>query len=189
MAICDFCGDLFTPNGRGKHRFSQRFCSIGCGLRGAKPSRTVVCCECDRKFVYHGRGGCKRCPQCRDRVTRIRSAAWQRRHDTEKPGVGRGGNQWGFKNHQYKDGKHTGISGYRRLCFKIYPKECLLCGKSAGVIDAHHIDGDKRNNTKSNLVPLCRSHHKEVHWAIDATKEQMIAAFNKVKRRTKKCVM
>lgn len=190
MNICEFCGGKFVPSTRGTRGMEQRFCSASCGLRGAKPRRMVTCVDCDRVFVYHGRGRCSRCAGCRAVHDRAKTSAWQRRYRIKEPGVGSGNNQWGFKNHQYKDGKHAGISGYRNLCFKRYPKACILCGKTTGVIDAHHIDGDRKNVAKPNLVPLCRSHHKEVHWAIKATKKQMFDAFNTVKQRVKekKCV-
>lgn len=33
---------------------------------------------------------------------------------------------------------------------------CEICGAPA---DIHHIDGDRSNNAKENMQPLCRSHH------------------------------
>ena len=42
------------------------------------------------------------------------------------------------------------------------PFACVVCGFS-DIIDIHHADGDKENNTKDNLIPLCANHHKLWH--------------------------
>lgn len=52
--------------------------------------------------------------------------------------------------------------GYRRICFSHHKKECILCGFSA-VVDVHHIDEDRNNNSPENLVPLCPNHHRMIH--------------------------
>lgn len=40
-------------------------------------------------------------------------------------------------------------------------RECQVCGKNPSnrKLDVHHIDGDKHNCAKSNLISLCRKHH------------------------------
>ena len=42
-------------------------------------------------------------------------------------------------------------------------KECWACGATSIYLELHHIDGDKRNNTKENLVTLCKSCHTKIH--------------------------
>jgi len=43
---------------------------------------------------------------------------------------------------------------------------CTACGynKIEGVLEVHHIDGDRRNNVLSNLLVLCPTCHKEQHY-------------------------
>ena len=44
--------------------------------------------------------------------------------------------------------------------------ECRICGRSAGeeTLHVHHIDWERRNNEDSNLVTLCNSCHRQVHF-------------------------
>jgi hypothetical protein len=49
-------------------------------------------------------------------------------------------------------------------------KPCEVCGKGGsgrGVIDRHHRDSDRSNNTPENIAFLCRKHHMAAHRASD----------------------
>lgn len=50
---------------------------------------------------------------------------------------------------------------YRTICFKYWPKECLICGWNR-IVEVHHFDNNHKNNDKNNLVPLCPNHHAEL---------------------------
>ncbi len=39
---------------------------------------------------------------------------------------------------------------------------CAICNFNS-VIDLHHLDHNKKNNTEENLVGLCPNHHKMIH--------------------------
>lgn len=45
-----------------------------------------------------------------------------------------------------------------------YGNECIFCGLKMEHI--HHADMDRKNNNKSNLLPLCIKCHKKVHALI-----------------------
>lgn len=51
---------------------------------------------------------------------------------------------------------------YRERCFTVYPKRCLFCD-SEDDIEVHHVDGDRDNDDISNLVPVCKSCHYDIH--------------------------
>jgi len=40
------------------------------------------------------------------------------------------------------------------ICFRHHKKECVYCGEKL-IVEAHHYNGDKTNNSPENLVPLC----------------------------------
>lgn len=42
---------------------------------------------------------------------------------------------------------------------------CFICGRSGRAVsmDLHHIDGDRTNNSNTNLVTLCTSCHQRIH--------------------------
>lgn len=78
-------------------------------------------------------------------------------------GVGSGGNQWGQKNHCYKDGQ----SAYRKNFECAYPHQhyCEICGRTRNLV-IHHIDQSRKNNRLENLIMLCRSCHAQVHGLV-----------------------
>lgn len=41
-------------------------------------------------------------------------------------------------------------------------KKCFLCGFDK-IVDLHHIDHNRENRSKKNLIGLCPNHHKMVH--------------------------
>jgi hypothetical protein len=50
---------------------------------------------------------------------------------------------------------------YRSTCFYHHKKECVVCGES-NIVDVHHLDENNKNNSPSNLIPLCPTHH--MYW-------------------------
>lgn len=51
---------------------------------------------------------------------------------------------------------------YKTICFKKWPKKCLVCGYDRS-IHVHHLNGNHADNTVQNLIPLCANHHEEIH--------------------------
>lgn len=41
-------------------------------------------------------------------------------------------------------------------------KECLICGFDK-VVDIHHLDENRKNNSRDNLIGLCPNHHQMLH--------------------------
>jgi hypothetical protein len=52
--------------------------------------------------------------------------------------------------------------GYRRICFLYHGKKCIICGEEI-LVNAHHIDENKKNDSPENLIPLCPTHHQFMH--------------------------
>ncbi len=51
---------------------------------------------------------------------------------------------------------------YRKICFNYHGSNCIICNEPY-FVEAHHIDENRENNEKENLIPLCLVHHKYVH--------------------------
>lgn len=53
-------------------------------------------------------------------------------------------------------------SEYRERCLDEKGRECVVCGDGDDIV-VHHIDGNRENNALSNLVPVCTTHHSQIH--------------------------
>lgn len=53
-------------------------------------------------------------------------------------------------------------NAYRTTCFNVHKKECIIC-KEYKIVEVHHLDSNKSNNSIFNLIPLCPTHHKYWH--------------------------
>ena len=51
---------------------------------------------------------------------------------------------------------------YRTICFKHHIKKCVCCDEIK-IVEVHHFDGNKKNNSLNNLIPICPTHHKYFH--------------------------
>lgn len=55
---------------------------------------------------------------------------------------------------------------YRSRCIAAKGKNCHICDDDTNIV-VHHIDGDRSNNDVENLIPVCDSCHKSIHWGSD----------------------
>lgn len=62
------------------------------------------------------------------------------------------------------------MSEYRDLCFAEKGRECIICGATEDIV-VHHIDGDRSNNSLSNLMPVCWSCHFSIHSGAEGYEE------------------
>lgn len=51
-------------------------------------------------------------------------------------------------------------------------KNCLICDFDR-VVELHHLDKNRKNNSENNLIGLCPNHHKMIH--ISRYKEETLA--------------
>lgn len=134
------------------------------------PSKKVLTClDCRKPFTFVGRTSRKRCLEC---AYNYKSTSVMKRRAAKNPavkiGVGSGGNQWGISNHSWNpNSTYRGVGRVdsveaRGVCSMIWPKECVLC-KDTTLVQAHHIDGNWRDNRPKNLIFLCKSCHKKLH--------------------------
>lgn len=61
------------------------------------------------------------------------------------------------KAYNYKKEFGLDYKTYKRLTQK-----CVICGFDK-IVDLHHLDEKKQNNSETNLVSLCPNHHKMLH--------------------------
>lgn len=148
--ICQTCGDEFlAPKSR-----NSKFCSRRCFSDGNIDRDEFICPICGVKFdrnksqVKRSRSGIQFCGRkCKDIGQRIESGivAIQPPH--------------------YKSSSQFGAS-YRVFAFRHYPHVCNRCGydKYEDVLEVHHKDRNRSNNSVDNLEILCPTCHCEEHF-------------------------
>lgn len=146
---CDHCqSTYFVP----KHRIAKnRFCSKECFYKSKKRSVEQVCSYCGAGFTRrpsaarksrHGYVFCSR--TCKDAAQRLDSPITAIRPS-----------HYG-----------TGTASYREIAKREKPTHCNRCGyaKIVEILEVHHIDRDRGNNTLDNLEILCPNCHQEEHF-------------------------
>ena len=60
------------------------------------------------------------------------------------------------------NGNYDNLKSYKKICYRHHERKCVCC-KEDKILDVHHYDGDRNNNSPENLIPLCPTHHRYVH--------------------------
>lgn len=129
--------------------------------RACVETRRKVCIKCGNDVPQSKYKNAKYCSvKCRNAFLSYR---WRvNRGEIKKPGTGRGGNQFGTDNHQYK----TGIGSYSLKAFEHKGRICNRCSSEENLL-VHHMDEDRTNNRLSNLEVLCKRCHQQHHCTRD----------------------
>lgn len=135
---CDTCAAVFPKAKRFVCRDKHHYCSHDCAQLGRRQRIDRVCPVCGQKFVVRphrikSKTGVVCCSvQCKNIAS------------TLEMGI--------IKCDHYSDGSYT----YRDIALRNYPHECELCGdKIVELLDAHHIDHNRKNNAVENLMLVC----------------------------------
>jgi len=122
-----------------------------------------VCSKCKKEKEHHAKGLCYAC---------YRNISWdppegtckrcKRKKMIHAKNLCKGCYNFVFrsdyiKTHSYKKRFNLSSEIYKKLT-----KSCLICGFDK-VVDLHHLDENRENNSQENLVGLCPNHHKMVH--------------------------
>lgn len=51
---------------------------------------------------------------------------------------------------------------YRTICFANHEKKCIVCGETK-IVEVHHLNENRKDNSPDNLVPVCPTHHQYIH--------------------------
>jgi DNA-directed RNA polymerase subunit RPC12/RpoP len=144
--ICPECGKIFIrPMAHVK--IAEPYCSRKCFNNSQKQRIDLVCDCCGKQFerkrskikTISGLHFCSE--KCRTEAQRIKNGILKPSH--------------------YKNGESI---HYRKRAFELYGKECSNCGYNEYEegLEAHHIDGDRKNNDDKNLLVLCGTCHNFV---------------------------
>jgi len=128
-----------------------------------KLSMLRVCNNCKKEKEHHAKGLCYYC---------YKKLYWKRKKTICKrckrnmphhaKGLCPGCYNFVFhleriKAHSYKKYHNIDPNLYKKIT-----KSCIICGFDK-VVDLHHLDENRENNSEENLVGLCPNHHKMLH--------------------------
>jgi len=131
------------------------YCSLICARSGSKKWITTTCAQCKLPFelvvskIKKSKSGLHFCSKvCKDKAQRL------------------GGIVEVLPSHY-----GTSVLNYRRL-FEEVELSCKRCGydEFKSSVDIHHIDENRHNNNKENLMPLCKNCHQGLHcgfWKLE----------------------
>jgi len=148
MAKCKICGEDFSAKQSHIDRGWARFCTISCKNEGQKTGRFVACTICGKK-------------------------AWKSPRALQRSKSGQffcgKSCQTVWRNKYYSGSNHafwkSGVAVYRKtLRSNNKPERCAICKESdTRVLQAHHRNKNRSDNTLGNLVWLCINCHRLVH--------------------------
>lgn len=153
--LCEVCNAvMWIPA-----HVDKKYCSIACRGKSRSNAKEYTCAQCNKVFMRNesrakiSKSGYMFCSRkCKDTAQRI------------------GGIKEIHPRHYLQS---NGKSSYQTYAKREHGNKCMVCG-NAGIwndkpltLDVHHIDGNRDNNTLSNLQVICPNCHRQeemVKW-------------------------
>ena len=121
------------------------------------------CGNCNQKKEHHAKGLCFNC---------YKKIAWKpkiitckrcgRAMPSHAKGLCPGCYQFVFHLDKNKAWNQLRLYDLDYGTYKKITEKCIICGFDK-IIDLHHLDENKKNNSPDNLIGLCPNHHKMLH--------------------------
>jgi len=124
-----------------------------------------ICENCKRECIKHSKGMCTTCYKKLIWKPKLRECKrCKRRLPHHAKGLCNGCYNTLFnlekaKAYNYKKWHNVDLELYRKVT-----KQCMVCGFDK-IVELHHLDKNKKNNSENNLIGLCPNHHKMIHQA------------------------
>lgn len=155
---CQTCNDEFQAREQDLKRGLAKYCSRKCAgiARSTKPKTqrepNLICAYCSKSFY--------RSPS---KLSKSKSKLYFCCREHKDLAQSLDGLQ---ELHPTHYGKGTNHTTYRLVAFRQYAKKCQDCGFDAfpEVLEVHHIDRNRKNNTPENLKVLCPTCHRIDHF-------------------------
>jgi len=122
-----------------------------------------ICINCNNEKDHHAKGLCYTC---------YKKIKWQPKIKTckrckQKRNIHAKGLCPGCYNYIFHADKSKAYNQRKRnninlTTFRKITKQCIICGFNK-IVDVHHIDSNKQNNSQKNLIGLCPNHHRMIH--------------------------
>ncbi len=157
---CKECKEIFQAQLREVNRGNGKYCSLKCSRIGVAKTHLARTAEINKPNVE-----CAHCHKMFYKKVSNRNKSKSglyfccREHKDISQRIG------GIKEIQpphYSLGKHC----YRDIAFRNYQHQCAKCfySKIPEILEVHHVDRNRENNSIENLIILCSRCHDEEHF-------------------------
>lgn len=151
IITCQFCQKEFLADKREINRGNAKFCSRSCSSKRTKPQTpNTYCAFCGQSFY--------RMPS---KKTSAKHGIFfcSRSHKDLAQRMG------GIKDIQPSHYGST-LNNYRTIAKRNFPETCSKCGysKVPEILEVHHKNHDRKDNSIDNLCYLCPNCHQEHHF-------------------------
>ena len=125
--------------------------------------RHIICSNCKKEKEHHAKELCHTCYKkiaWKAPMIKCKHCGRERHHKAKGLCA-----SCHVKVHHYEKTQIAGYLKYKGLTLEKYQKitsKCLICGFDK-LVDLHHLDHNKQNNSDKNVVGLCPNHHRMIH--------------------------
>ena len=136
-----------------------------------------ICKGCGKEEEHHGKGFCHNC---------YRKFAWKpkkgickicgREMPLHAKGICPGCYTTTFRLQYNKDWNSQKRHNIPVEIYKKITERCIIC-EFDKIVDLHHLDGNRNNNSEKNMIGLCPNHHKMIHMI--EFREEVLQQLNK----------
>ena len=144
-----------------------------------RPKKIIDCPLCKRKIAHCAQGLCRACYTRTATPQIICMICGKKRPHHAKKMCG----SCYSKTFHYDRIKEFNVQNYHGISLKEWneiTEKCILCGFDK-IVELHHLDGNKKNSQRNNLMGLCPNHHKMLHNEKykDETTKEILKKLNK----------
>jgi len=121
------------------------------------------CSNCGKEDEHHAKGFCFNCYKkliWKPKIIKCKRCG--REMPSHAKGLCPGCYQFVFQLDRNKAWNQRKNYGLDMETYKVITSKCVICDFDK-VVDLHHLDSNKRNNSELNLIGLCPNHHKMLH--------------------------
>ena len=121
------------------------------------------CSNCSKEKEHHAKGLCYACYKKINWKPKIQTCKrCKRKMQIHAKGLCPGCYNYVFHLDKNKAYNHRKSNNVDLKTFRKVTKECVICSFDK-IVDLHHIDSNKSNNSPKNLIGLCPNHHRMIH--------------------------
>ena len=123
----------------------------------------IICPNCKKEKEHHAKGYCFNCYRkisWKPKIITCKRCGREMFHHSN--GLCPGCYNFVFQLDRSKAWNQKKRYNIDMPTYKKITEKCVVCGFDK-VIDIHHLDENKKNNSEKNLIGLCPNHHKMLH--------------------------